>query len=129
MPNKYDVSEKSIKTRNKILAICRYEPKSIKEIADLFGTSSSAMRFNVNELIESRHLKIGGKKLDGNKQPCAAYISVELKYNPNQQRKASVVHADKSKVRMVSSDDYHTTRSLSRKQNVWIGSTFSTMTF
>jgi DNA-binding Lrp family transcriptional regulator len=130
MPVKYDVSEKSIALRNKILAICKYEPKSLREISKMVGMSVNAIRFNVDQLLESGHLVVGGKALNGNNKPCGTYIATDTKYVPNSKPKADVLlPKDKSLVTLVSADDYHTTRSASRKQNVWIGSTFSTMAF
>jgi hypothetical protein len=130
MPVKYEVSDRSIRLRNKILAICRYEPKSLREIAKLIGMSVNAIRFNVEQMIESKHLVVGGKALNGNNKPCATYIATDTKYLPNSKPKNDVLlPKDKSLVTLVSADDYHTTRSASRKQNAWIGSTFSTMTF
>lgn len=129
MPVKYQISDKSLENRKKILAICKYEPKTLNEISQFTGSTTSALRFNVKQLMESNHLKFCGTKIDHNNRTCYAYISTDSKYIPHQEKKLQPVKSKKAVITIVTSDDYHPTRAAPKRRDAWIGSTFSTMSY
>lgn len=131
MPVKGDVKAEAILLQQQIWDACKGGARTMLEIAEVTGHTPNSMRYAMRKLIENSHIRRSTSKYNPNGNECYRYEPTDYEFvKPKIGARLKLQPAEiPSYMTIVTSDDYHSTRLAPRKQDAWIGSTFSTMTF
>jgi predicted transcriptional regulator len=128
MPVKYQASEESILKRKAIVKACQDGPKTFKQISKISGYTVSAIRYAMESLITSKHMKQNENVIEAGRE-VFLYSITHLAYMPDKVTKRPIVSKDpvhkltkKPHVTIVTANDYHHTRPTPKRRNAWIGS-------
>jgi hypothetical protein len=142
MPVQYEITEKSIAIRNQILALCKNGMTTIGDLSDATGKTNYGLRFHIEKLVASKHLK-AGTAFNKINQEVNAYLTLRDSYDPQEIKDANylipggrLIKFDSTTAeslalakKLTKSDALRHSDSKAARRSGWIGSTLSTMTF